>query len=342
MPGGAPLHEADALDRRSRRRARRPWRGRPRSPRASPRRTRTYGIRVGHHRADRLAGRGRERRHGDQEHELLPALDLDRCRRPRCRSGGLGGLTNASSVASGRPSARPNRSRANWLVWRMTPGSRSRSRYRRRRRRPRRPGSAAAARPLSMPFCSVMTRVAGPTSGRACSAAASVSHSLTANSTMSTGPTAAGSSVALTGRQVQVAEDAVDREAVLAQGRKIRAARDEAHVVSRGREPRAEITADRPCRHRRNAHEEFLLPSLRPGAVLTHDGLAENAGRVIGAGARRIGRRAHGFPTSLDLCRVTLRVHQCCLDEEHRQPQDPPGLICYVVERRTMRASATL
>ena len=51
---------------------------------------------------------------------------------------------------------------------------------------------------LSMPFCKVMTRVLGPTSGFACAAAVSVSHSFTANSTMSTGPTLLGSSVAFT------------------------------------------------------------------------------------------------------------------------------------------------
>ena len=50
---------------------------------------------------------------------------------------------------------------------------------------------------LSTPFCNVMTRVDGPTSGRAISAAFSVSHSLTANSTISTGPTSLGSDVAL-------------------------------------------------------------------------------------------------------------------------------------------------
>ncbi len=50
---------------------------------------------------------------------------------------------------------------------------------------------------LSTPFCSVITRVSGPTSGRIAWPAASVSHSLTANSTTSTGPTVFGSSVAL-------------------------------------------------------------------------------------------------------------------------------------------------
>ena len=50
---------------------------------------------------------------------------------------------------------------------------------------------------LSTPFCKVMRRLSGPISGRAASAAFSVSHSLTANSTMSTGPTLAGSSVTL-------------------------------------------------------------------------------------------------------------------------------------------------
>lgn len=43
-----------------------------------------------------------------------------------------------------------------------------------------------------------MSRVAGPISGAACAPAASVSHNLTANSTTSTDPTAAGSAVAVT------------------------------------------------------------------------------------------------------------------------------------------------
>src|SRR5665213_1879314 len=48
---------------------------------------------------------------------------------------------------------------------------------------------------LSMPFCSEMTRVCAPINGARARAAASVSHSLTVNSTTSTGPIVAGSSV---------------------------------------------------------------------------------------------------------------------------------------------------
>ena len=50
---------------------------------------------------------------------------------------------------------------------------------------------------LSTPFCNVMRRVSLPISGFACAAAFSVSQSLTANNTISTGPTCAGSSVTL-------------------------------------------------------------------------------------------------------------------------------------------------
>ncbi len=51
---------------------------------------------------------------------------------------------------------------------------------------------------LSTPFCKVMTRVWAPTNGFATSAAISVSHNLTANSTTSTGPISFGSEVART------------------------------------------------------------------------------------------------------------------------------------------------
>src|SRR4051812_11776980 len=51
----------------------------------------------------------------------------------------------------------------------------------------------------SMPFCSVMTAVSGPTSGLMCAPALSMSHSLTQNSTKSTSPISAGLSVACVG-----------------------------------------------------------------------------------------------------------------------------------------------
>ncbi len=102
----------------------------------------------------------------------------------------------------------------------------------------RRPGSARCARPLSTPFCSVMTRVFGPIIGRVCLAAASVSQSLTAKRTTSTGPTACGSSVTLTSLQMQVAERAFDDKTIGANDVAMRAARDEGHVMA-GRGHRA-------------------------------------------------------------------------------------------------------
>ena len=54
-------------------------------------------------------------------------------------------------------------------------------------------------RGASMPFCSVMTVVSGPTIGRIASPAASTSHSLTQNSTRSTAPISAGLAVAFAG-----------------------------------------------------------------------------------------------------------------------------------------------
>ena len=65
------------------------------------------------------------------------------------------------------------------------------------------PSTRESTSTLSTPFCSVSTPVAGPTSGRAASAARSVSYSLTAKITSSTGPIAAGSSVASAGQSVR-------------------------------------------------------------------------------------------------------------------------------------------
>ncbi len=54
--------------------------------------------------------------------------------------------------------------------------------------------------------------------------------------------------------QVKIAERAFDLQAVLADRFELRAARDEAHVVSRGRQSAAEIAADGSRRHHRDAH----------------------------------------------------------------------------------------
>ena len=116
------------------------------------------------------------------------------------------------------------------------------------------PRIGASRSTLSTPFCTVITRVSGPTSGRGCSPARSVSHSLTAKSTRSTGPIPAGSSVTLTSFEMQVAERALDLEAVAADGVAMRAAREERDLVTGRRQPRAEITADGARRHDRDPH----------------------------------------------------------------------------------------
>ena len=122
---------------------------------------------------------------------------------------------------------------------------------------------------LSTPFCSVIRRVSGPINGFACSAAFSVSQSLTANSTISTGPTSAGSSVDLGVFQMQIAERAFDLQPVLADGIEMRAARDEMHLVSGRGHARAEISADRARRHHCNTHEKSRL--LLRGGIFPPD-----------------------------------------------------------------------
>ena len=103
-----------------------------------------------------------------------------------------------------------------------------------------------------------MTRVFGPTRGLASSAAVSVSQSLTANSTTSTGPTSFGIGRGVDLRQVQVAVHAFDLEAVLAQRIEMGAARDVGDVMARGLHPSAEIGADRAGRHRCDFHVRVL------------------------------------------------------------------------------------
>jgi hypothetical protein len=54
--------------------------------------------------------------------------------------------------------------------------------------------------------------------------------------------------------QMQIAIGAIERQPFVAQRRQMRAARDEVHVFSSGRQPRAEIAADAACRHHRDFH----------------------------------------------------------------------------------------
>ena len=102
-------------------------------------------------------------------------------------------------MASGLPSTRPQRMIANLLVWLITPGARDHGRD---------IGGAGdslvGAEDRRDALEAVDAVLQGDDAGvradqrRASSAAVSVSQSLTANSTTSTGPTLAGSSVTLT------------------------------------------------------------------------------------------------------------------------------------------------
>ena len=65
----------------------------------------------------------------------------------------------------------------------------------------------------------------------------------------------AGSSVACASGWTQIAEPALDPEAVRADGGEMRAAGDEGDVVAGRREPRAEVAADGARRH----HRIFIL-----------------------------------------------------------------------------------
>ncbi len=105
-----------------------------------------------------------------------------------------------------------------------------------------------SASTLSTPFCRVMTRVSGVTIGLICAAAFSVSQSLTANSTMSTGATVAGIVGRGHFRQMQVAKRAFDLQPVAVQRVEMRAAGKERDVVPGRSQARAVIGADRACR----------------------------------------------------------------------------------------------
>ena len=57
--------------------------------------------------------------------------------------------------------------------------------------------------------------------------------------------------------EMQIAERAFDDQSIVADGVEMRSARDEGHVVARGRHARAEISADRARRHCCNPHEKI-------------------------------------------------------------------------------------
>ena len=90
------------------------------------------------------------------------------------------------------------------------------------------------------PFWNEMMPVSGPTIGRSWRAASSVSQSLTQNITMSTGPMVGGIVGDVDLRQVDRLVRALDRQAMLAHGREMAAARHEGHVRAALDQPRAE------------------------------------------------------------------------------------------------------
>ena len=112
---------------------------------------------------------------------------------------------------------------------------------------------------LSTPFCKVMRRVSGPISGRACVGRLLGVPQLDREQ-HDVDRADRGRIVGdIRLRQMQVAVHAFDLQPVLRDGVAMGAARDEEHVVPGRRHARAEITADRARRHRRNPHR--LAPS---------------------------------------------------------------------------------
>ena len=111
------------------------------------------------------------------------------------------------------------------------------------------------------PFCSEMTAVSGPISGRIWRPALSVSRSFTEKITMSTLPMVLGSSVAFTfGRLDRL--HAFDFDAVLLQSVKLRAACDESHVRAAILKHRAVVAADAARTHDRDFHNALRQSDL--------------------------------------------------------------------------------
>ena len=122
--------------------------------------------------------------------------------------------------------------------------------------RPRIGSSRSAA---SMPFCSGMTAVSGPTSGLIASPALSTSHSLTQNSTTSTLPMLRGIVGCLRRHQMGVAAAAFDLQARALHGGEMRAARDEGDIGAGLRQRRTKAPSDPAGADNRNPHEVFLI-----------------------------------------------------------------------------------
>ncbi len=179
-------------------------------------------------------------------------------------------------------------------TWRITPGvdDRGADVGHAAHHRPARRGSGSAASGASMPFCSGITAVSGPTSGLMCSPAPSTSHSFTQNSTIvdradrPRDRRSPGSAL----RWVRRARPRSWRPCVLHR-REMRAARDEGDVRARLGQRRAISTPDAARAHHRDAHELFTLPSKQdaaaPTVIIVGPGRVDPQGMIDGQTMRR-------------------------------------------------------
>ena len=148
-------------------------------------------------------------------------------------------------------------------------------------------------------------------SGGSSASALSVSYSLTANSTTSTRPIAAGSPAACDAREMDVAVRAVDAQAARAHRVEMRAAREERDVGARRGEPAAEIAADAAGADDRDPHEANVLPRIRADSRRLQFGDPALIGAV---GIQRIAqvpqiRAAHSYRSaSIGSTRVARRA----------------------------------
>src|SRR3954451_3058940 len=103
-----------------------------------------------------------------------------------------------------------------------------------------------------------MMPVSGFMIGRSCRAASSVSHSLTQNITRSTGPMGLRVVGHVHAGKVDGLRPAFDREAALAHGREVAAARHEMNVRTALGQPGSKIAADASRTHDGNAQGSLL------------------------------------------------------------------------------------
>ena len=128
---------------------------------------------------------------------------------------------------------------------------------------------------LSTPFWNVNTVAPPATSAFRLSAAVSVSPSLTAKMMASAAGISRGIGHHLHRFQVQLADVAVEAQAVLAHRRQVRAARHERHVVAGRRQPRAEVAADPAGSHHRDFHSKSPCAAIVPALPISTVGWVE-------------------------------------------------------------------